>query len=250
MESKGWLEVEEVGHFAVIRLNRPEKLNPLDPATLALLATQIRRYGQNSESSGIVLTGTGRAFSAGDDLSVEVEDAEAFAQVIASFQEVTSAILDSTVPIIAAINGLAVGGASEMCLVCDARVASRTAELMLPENRIGLTISNGASAMLKHFLGPRALSFVLDAPRLSAERAHELGLIDHLIDATEDVVAAALGMLERWTADGTSTQQHLVLLRPDRSIIDAAMGREARAARSAWEAGLVQKGLEAFGNRK
>ena len=157
------------GDVALLRLDRPAKLNALTPAMLPAIAERIR--GLAAESAGLVLTGTGRAFSAGDDLDATADlDRGGFEAVIAGFQDMTRAVLDTEVPVVAALNGLAVGGAAELTLACDARVGGPEAAFFFPENGIGLTISNGSTYLLPRILGTRALPLVLAGGRIDADR--------------------------------------------------------------------------------
>ena len=190
---------------------------------------------------------TGRAFSAGDDLDATADlDEAGFRDLIAGFQNLTRAVLDTTVPVVAALNGLAVGGAAELALACDARVGAHSTYFLFPENRIGLTISNGASLLLPRLLGPRAIPLVLDGVRIGAEDAVALGLLTSVVG---DPVAEAIALLDRWTAPGTATAFHLRLLRPDRNEIEAAMARETAVAGEVFATGSVVDGAEAFRRR-
>lgn len=130
------LVAARVGSLAVVRIDRAAKLNALSPAMLPDLAAAIR--GHAASAAGLVLTGTGRAFSAGDDLDATADlDRDGFEALIAGFQDLTRAVLDTDVPVIAAINGLAVGGAAELTLACDARSARRTPSSCFPRTVSG-----------------------------------------------------------------------------------------------------------------
>lgn len=228
---------------AVIRLNRPEKLNALTPDMLRDLAAALRAAGSGG-ARGIVLTGTGRAFSAGEDL--ETVDTEESFDDIELFQDITHAVLESEVPVVAALNGIAVGGAAEMTLVCDARLGSAGCEYFFPENNLGLTISNGSSRLLPRLVGRRAMRLVLDARRCSASEALEVGLLDEVLEEGDDVVAAAVDLVVRWTEPGRSTREHLTLLRPSLEELRDALERERVAARAAWARGATTAGVLAF----
>jgi enoyl-CoA hydratase len=239
------LVVAHVDGVAVLRIDRPDKLNALTPSMLPALASAIRDHA--AEARGLVLTGTGRAFSAGDDLDATADlDATGFDALIDGFQGLTRAVLDTEVPVVAAINGLAVGGAAELTLACDARIAALDAFLLFPENGLGLTISNGSTHLLREIAGARALPLVLDGERIAAEDALALGLITDLAD---DPVGAALERVGRWIADGTATRWHLRMLRPDRAAVEAALRRESDVAREAFAAGIVTAGASGFRDR-
>lgn len=230
---------------AIVRLDRPDKLNALTPAMLPALASAIRSYA--AEARGLVLTGTGRAFSAGDDLEATADlDRDAFRALIDGFQDLTRAVLRTTVPVVAALNGLTVGGAAELSLACDARIAHPDVFFLFPENGIGLPISNGSTYLLPRAVGAHALPMILDTDRIPAERALALGMVTAL---AEDPLRVAVDRVARWTVDGTATHWHLRLLRPDLDAVEAAMAREVSEAMSTFDAGTATAGADRFRRR-
>ena len=145
----GHIDVSVSGAVAVVTLRRPERLNALTAAMRQELAAILRHFGDGHLVRGLVVTGTGRAFSAGLDLkeAAELPPGGLIAEV-ESFHDITRAALETRVPVVAALNGIAVGGACEMTLCFDARVGTPAAEYFLPENNLGLTISNASSVLL------------------------------------------------------------------------------------------------------
>jgi enoyl-CoA hydratase len=242
------LEIEHDREVAIIRMSRPEKLNALTQEMLAGIAAGMRESGLNGVR-GIVLTGAGRAFSAGEDLDGVDTDQVDFDDV-ELFQDITYAILESPIPVIAAVNGIAVGGAAEMTLSCDSRIGNTSCEYFFPENRVGLTISNASSRLLPRLMGSRAMRIVLDARRLDASQALEFGLVDEIVGESHDVVVAAVDLVLRWTEPGRSTQEHLALLRPSINELQDALERERKAARDAWRRGATSAGVKAFRERR
>ena len=234
------------GDVALLRLDRPAKLNALTPAMLPAIAERI--CGLAAESAGLVLTGTGRAFSAGDDLDATADlDRAGFEAVIAGFQDMTRAVLDTDVPVVAALNGLAVGGAAELTLACDARVGGPEAAFFFPENGIGLTISNGSTYLLPRILGTRALPLVLAGGRIDAAEGLRVGLLTEIAD---DPTQRAVDMVGAWAAEGHATRWHLRLMRPDPTAVEAAMARETAAAMEVFDAGIATAGAAAFRDRR
>jgi enoyl-CoA hydratase len=240
----GHVAIERVeGGVAVIRLDRPDKLNALTIPMLCDLRDALRSL----DGPGVVLTGTGRAFSAGDDLgATEALEGESVAELMRSFQDLTRTILATSFPVVAALNGIAVGGAAELVLCCDARVGCAASDFLFPENGIGLTISNASSYLLPRLLGSRALPLVLDGERISGARAHDLGLIDYSVDAPEDVVPRAVAIVRRWIERGLATPYHLRLLRPPAGAIEAALQRESEIGLEAWQSGAAAEGIRRF----
>jgi enoyl-CoA hydratase/carnithine racemase len=244
--TSGKVQVSTEDGVGLVSLARPDKLNALTIPMLRDVARAIRIMGIGGRSKGMVFTGTGRAFSAGDDLAMtESLDPSDFAVLIEAFQDVTRAVLETEVPVVAALNGIVVGGAAEMVLACDARVGCATSEFFFPENGIGLTISNGSTYLLPRLLGGRALPLVLDGRRLSALEARDLGLIDYIVEGSA-VVPHAIELIHRWGATDSSTALHLSLLRPQRQEVERAMQRESEMAAAAWHAGTVQAGVHRF----
>jgi enoyl-CoA hydratase/carnithine racemase len=196
-----------------------------------------------------VLTGAGRAFSAGMDLreAAQLPPGGLIADV-ELFHDITRAALATRVPVIAARNGIAVGGACEMTLCFDARIGTPAAEYFLPENSIGLTISNAASVLLPRLAGHRAMRLVMESARICARDALAFGLLDEIVGDT-DLIEAAIGMVHRWTRPGAATAAHLQLLRPPLATIEQAMAAETEAARSAEAAGLPRAGIDRFLSR-
>jgi enoyl-CoA hydratase len=234
------------GDVAVLRLDRPAKLNALTPAMLPAIAERIR--GLADHSAGLVLTGTGRAFSAGDDLDATADlDRGGFEALIAGFQEMTRAVLGTGVPVVAALNGLAVGGAAELTLACDARIGSPGAAFYFPENGIGLTISNGSTYLLPRILGTQALPLVLAGGRIDAAEAQRVGL---LTEIAGDPTERAVELVQAWAADGHATRWHLRLMRPDPTAVEEAMARETVAAMEVYDAGIATAGAVAFRDRR
>lgn len=221
---------------AVITLKRPHKLNALTIPMLLDIASELRAFG-GGRAKGIVVTGEGRAFSAGDDLNMTEDlDEAGFRELIVSFQDLTRAILESEVPIVAALNGLVVGGAAEWTLCFDARVGCPESYYLFPENRVGLTISNASTYLLPRLLGGRTLPLVLSGERIPAEEAHRLGLIDYLVPSA-DVVTTAVELILLWKRPGTMTHLHLKLLRPPLEEIERAMENENSIAEEVWRSG-------------
>lgn len=245
----GYLDVDIVRGVAVLTLRRPEKLNALDVTTRRRLARVVRELGTGETVRGIVITGEGRAFSAGEDLAHPVTTEEELDEAFASFHDMTRAVLQTRVPVVAAVNGIAVGGASELTLCCDSRIGTPATVYYQPENGRGITISNASSILLRRLVGNHAMRIVLGSPRIGADEALRIGLIDEVVDATE-LVERAIDTVLAWTPEGNTTALHLPLLRPLPEEIEAAFAREDVAARASWESGLFTAGVAGFWKTK
>jgi enoyl-CoA hydratase/carnithine racemase len=239
--------LEQAGAVATLRLDRPRVLNALTLEMLTDLAAGIRTLGTGRRSGAVVLTGTGRAFSSGDDLKITEElDRATWVRLIDAFQDVTRAIAETEVPVVAALNGIAVGGAAEVACACDLRVGGPASDFLFPENGLGLTISNGSTLTLPALLGPRAVGVVLLGERIAADRARDLGLIDVWVDHADRVVPEAYRLAAELAEDGRATALHLSMLRPARDDIERALDRERQAALDSWDRGLPQRGIRRF----
>jgi enoyl-CoA hydratase len=246
----GHIDVAVQRDVAVVTLQRPEKLNALTAGMRRELTAILRHFGDGDPVRGIVLTGAGRAFSAGEDLNAAAAlPPGGLTSEIELFHDITRAALQTRVPVVAAINGIAVGGACEMTLCFDARIGTPAAEWFLPENSIGLTISNASSVLLPRLTGHRAMRLVLDSARISAHEALAAGLLDEIVDQTS-LVETAIQLVHRWTQTGSATAEHLRLLRPSLAVIEQAFAAETDAARRADEAGLAQTGISRFLGRR
>lgn len=184
--------VERRGPAAWITLNRPEKLNALNGEVVSELHRQIRSLGDDNEVKVVVLTGAGRAFSAGYDISEEVgdriESAEQWRAVLADDVDLAMELWALPRPTIAAVRGWCLAGACELAMACDLIVASEDARFGEPEIRYG----SGPVALLMPFiLGQKKtneLLFTGDA--INAHEAHRCGLVNQVVESSrlEDAV--------------------------------------------------------------
>lgn len=237
------IDVSVRNEVAVITLRRPEKLNALTAATRKELAIALRRFGDGAQARGIVVTGTGRAFSAGEDLHEAV--GLSLVEEVETFHDLTRAALETRVPVVAAINGIVVGGAAEWTFCFDSRIGGPAAEYFLPENSIGLSISNGSSILLHRLVGGKAMRLVLDSARLDAQESLAAGLLDEVVEQGT-LVETAIGLVRRWTEPGAATAVHLQLLRPSLAALEEAFLAETEAARLVEESGIAQAGIRRF----
>lgn len=187
------LSVVTRGGIHTITVKRPSKLNALNRQTLQEL------YGAIIDASGddkvrvIVLTGAGdKAFVAGADISEIREQTPLDARRFSQFgQDLMSMIESLDKPVIAAINGYALGGGMELALACHLRIASGNARLGLPEVKLGIMPGFGGTQRLVRLVGPTlALELALSGEPITAERAYELGLVNRVVpaDALQDAV--------------------------------------------------------------
>jgi len=246
----GHIDVSVQEAVAVVTLRRPDKLNALTVGMRLELAVILRHFGTGDPVRGIVLTGAGRAFSAGEDLHAAAELPPGSLVAEAElFQDITRAALETRVPLVAALNGIAVGGAAEMTLCFDTRIGTPAAEYYFPENNIGLTISNAASMLLPRLAGPKAMRLIMECARISAQDALASGLLDEIVEQAE-LIETAIRIVHRWTQPGAATTAHLQLLRPPLGAVEQAIAAETEAARGIDEAGIARAGINRFVSRR
>jgi enoyl-CoA hydratase len=182
------IELESRGSVAVVRLNRPEKLNALTRGMMDELAAVFARVETDDSVRALILTGAGeRAFCAGTDIEeLAGLDAEGAAQAARRGQAVCERIEKFPVPVIAAVNGIAAGGGCELALACHLRLAATHAKFGLPEMRLGIIPAYGGTQRLPRIAGKgRALEAMLTGSQISAEEAQQLGLVNRVVEPDE-----------------------------------------------------------------
>lgn len=179
------VSVEHDGNIAVITLNRPDKLNALSSELMADLVSALRKLKANRDVAVVILTGAGRAFSAGLDLDELSEDGLDNFSLDGDY-DLQAAVLDFDRPIIGAINGVAATGGFELALWCDLLIASENARFADTHARVGVLPGWGLSQRLSRVIGiyrARELSFTGNF--LSAQKADEWGLVNRVVPAED-----------------------------------------------------------------
>jgi methylglutaconyl-CoA hydratase len=207
------------GAIAIITLNRPERSHALSREMLALLGSLVQRAADDPDVRAIVLTGSGnRVFCAGADLKERggMSDDEVRA-MLSSYRTEFGTIDRSPKPVLAAINGAALGGGLELALACDLRIAAPHAVLGLPETGLGIIPGAGGTQRLPRIIGEgRAKELVLLGRRLRAEEALAIGLVSRVSPEGISVLEDAIEYL-RPIARGAPIAQRAAL-----SAIDAS----------------------------
>jgi enoyl-CoA hydratase len=184
---------ERDGAVAVLTFNRPKVLNALNGATLRDLEAAIDALGGDDEVRAIVLTGSGeKAFVAGADINeLAVLTPTEGKDHARRGQRVFDRIEQLGKPVIAAINGFALGGGCELAMACTVRIAADTARFGQPEINLGIIPGYAGSQRLPRLVGKgRALEILLTGDMVSAQRAYEIGLVNQVVPAAELMTAA------------------------------------------------------------
>ena len=183
-----FLKLETERGIAVLTLNRPETFNSWNQKMRDELRDAVRDLVADDALRVLVVTGTGRAFSAGEDVrgmqGLADIGTRGFRRVVRGIHNVFDEIEAIEVPVIAAINGVAAGGGMELALSCDFRIASETAKLGFPENNVGLIPGSGGCSRLVKLVGlAHAKRLVMIGEMITAKRALEIGLIEEMLPA-------------------------------------------------------------------
>ncbi|MHC5063082.1 MAG: enoyl-CoA hydratase/isomerase family protein [Planctomycetota bacterium] len=194
---------ERDGHLAILTVNRPEKLNALDHATVGELRSSIEEISVDDSVGAIILTGAGeKAFVAGADIAgLKGQGVLGGRENAHHGQSLTLAMEDSPKPVLCAINGFALGGGLEIALACDARYASSNAKLGLPEVSLGIIPGYGGTQRLPRLIGMgMALEMILSGDHIPADEALRIGLVNAVFAPEEllpEVKKRALRMVSR-----------------------------------------------------
>jgi enoyl-CoA hydratase len=198
------LQVETSDGVAVVVVTRPDKLNALNARTIEELDAAFTAMAEDPGVRGVLVTGSGdKAFVAGADIAelrtLRPTAARAFAR---RGQEVFARIERMEKPVVAAINGFALGGGCELALACHLRIAAEGARLGTPEVKLGLMCGYGGTQRLPRLVGRgRALEMLLTGEMVDAAEAHRIGLVNRVVPK-EKLRAEAEGLLRKVIANG------------------------------------------------
>jgi len=196
---------------ATLTVNRPDKLNALNDRVIAELGEAIDAARENTDVGGVILTGAGRAFVAGADISELEKHGAISAKMLAQRgQDVFRRFETSPKPIIAAVNGFALGGGCELAMACHIRLASDAAKFGQPEVKLGLIPGYGGTQRLPRLVGKgRALQLLLTGDMIDAQEAYRIGLVNRVVPANE-LIGAATAMLKAILANGPLAVAHCI----------------------------------------
>lgn len=180
--------IDTNGSVVVIRFNRPAERNPLSSNLLKNLGTTLNSFLPRPDLNAIIFTGTGDVFASGADIQelrqLDNQTASEFSNL---GQELFQLIADARQLTIAAINGFCMGGALDLTLACDIRVASSSAVFAHPGARLGIITGWGGTQRLPRIIGKaRALEFFATARRVTSQEALEIGLVSKVCDPVLD----------------------------------------------------------------
>ncbi len=235
---------------ARLTVNRPDKLNALNAEVLAVLRARFAEAGADPEVRAVVLTGSGaKAFVAGADIAemaaLAPEAARAFAR---SGQAVADAIDAAGKPVVAAVNGWALGGGCELAMMCHLRVASPAARFGQPEVGLGLIPGFGGTQRLARLVGEgRALELILGGKPIDAETALAWGLVNRIARERDAVEEATLLAREIASQGPVAVRLSIAAVRSGLSMpLSEALGHEAALFGVAFGTEDMREGTAAF----
>ena len=236
--------------YAILKVNRPQAMNALSAEVLEDLKEAINKVTTTPSLRVLIITGEGeKAFVAGADIKAmqkfSAREAEDFAR---AGHSTFNAIFRADIISIAAINGFALGGGLELALACDFRTAATTAKMGLPEVGLGIVPGFGGTQRLPRVIGKGpALEMILSGEMINAERAHALGLVNHLFEPA-DLINETIKIAEKLLEKGPAAQKMarwLVHSGMDLPL-SAALEREVSSFSELFDSKEPEEGMSAF----
>ncbi|MEM9938036.1 MAG: enoyl-CoA hydratase-related protein [Pseudomonadota bacterium] len=213
MAGNAFVKTEIKGHVLIVEMNRPEKMNALHPPANKELGEIFDDFASDKDLWVAIITGAGdRAFSAGNDLRYQAEGGEMF-PVPSGFGGLTNRY-DLNKPVIAAVNGVAMGGGFEIALACDLIIAADTARFALPEPKVGLAALAGGLHRLPRQIGlKQAMGMILTGRHVFAAEGKELGFVNEVVPQAELMEAAMkwAGMIEECSPASIRCSKEVVM---------------------------------------
>jgi enoyl-CoA hydratase len=244
---------EPLGSARVVRWEQAGKLNAWTRETIDAIADAIEKAGADETVRCVVVRGAGENFSAGDDLdAARHATAEHWAATIAAFQRVTRVTFAAPVPVLAAIDGVCIGGALEFAASCDLRLATDRARFATPEVGIGLAATNAGTLLLPEVLGETAARELLLTGELrDAQWALRHRFVTEVVGAgaLDDAVAAWAARFDAVSRAAVARTKEMLNARLG-DLVARAMNREERACVELFASPDARAALEAFASRR
>lgn len=244
------LLIEEKDSFIVVTINRPEKLNALNKQTVAELNEAFQEIHRKEKIKVAIITGAGeKAFVAGADIKEITElDGESGTEFAQRGSAVFRSIEKMSIPVIAAINGFALGGGCELAMACHIRIASTNAKFGQPEINLGIIPGYGGTQRFPRLIGrTNALYYLLSGDMLNAQKAYEIGLISEIVEPDKLMTRA------QEIAAALSTKSQIMLKYILQSVeqglntnLEEALKIESRLFGKACETEDMKEGTSAF----
>ena len=247
------LEVSVDEAIASVVFEKPGVLNALAPEDLPRLAEALRDAGAREGVRVLVVRGAGGAFSAGDDLKATADlMLDEWRTVVEGFHELTRIALALEVPVIAAIDGVCIGGAFEFACSCDLRVATTRSRFACPEVGIGLVISNASTVLIPRLCGAGYASELMLTGRLiGAQEAYDNGLLNSVVEPVHlDATVRALAEEIAGRAPLAVRATKRLLVEGLGDAVEAAMARETETLVRLASTADMREGFAAFREKR
>ncbi|MBI1809638.1 MAG: enoyl-CoA hydratase/isomerase family protein [Gemmatimonadetes bacterium] len=243
------LLLDVADRVATVTVNRPDKLNALNDQVMGELESVFAELASRDDVGVIILTGSGRAFVAGADIkAIAARQSAELGSMARHGQSVFRAIERSTKPVIAAVNGFALGGGCELALACHLRVASAQAKFGLPEVTLGLIPGYGGTQRLARLVGRgRALELILTGLPIDGAEAHRIGLANAVV-APEALLDTARSFARAMLKNGPVAMARAIAAVDgglDRTL-DEGLALEAQLFGSLGDTADMREGTAAF----
>ena len=232
---------------ALIRINRPEARNALNMEVRRLIARHLAEMGEDDAIRCIVLAGNDKSFAAGADIK-EMAGAGTIEMMARGTHKLWRAIAACPKPVIAAVNGFALGGGCELAMTCDIIIAGESAKFGQPEVKIGIIPGGGGTQRLTRAAGKyKALRYILTGDLFGAKEAFDMGLVSEIVPDA-DVEKRAIDMARQIAALSPLAIQQAkeVVLRGMDAALDAGLALETKAIQLLFSSQDQKEGMAAF----
>ncbi|MEM8617317.1 MAG: enoyl-CoA hydratase-related protein [Pseudomonadota bacterium] len=240
------------GPILIVEINRPDRMNALHPPANQALAEVFDAFAETKEQRVAIITGAGdRAFSAGNDLRYQAEGGDMFG-VPAGFGGLTNRY-DLNKPVIAAVNGVAMGGGFEIALACDLIIAADTARFALPEPKVGLAALAGGLHRLPRQIGlKQAMGMILTGRHVPAAEGQQLGFVNAVVPQAQlmDEARRWAGMIAECSPASIRASKQAVMQGLDTAGLEAAFNQRYTAVGEMLKGADVIEGPLAFAQKR
>ncbi|MGB1251553.1 MAG: enoyl-CoA hydratase-related protein [Candidatus Promineifilaceae bacterium] len=241
------IQIEQIGHVVLIRLNRPKKLNALNSTVMCELVSTMEQYDRDPDVGCFVITGNERAFAAGADIG-ELASKSYMQMFHEDFMRGWDRLTAIRTPKIAAVSGYALGGGCELAMMCDLIIAAGTAKFGQPEIKLGLIPGMGGSQRLTKLIGKaKAMDMILTGRIMGAEEAERAGLVARVVSA-ENLLTEALATAQTIASYGKTAAMFAreAVNRAEELNLREGILFERRTYYALWATADAQEGMHAF----
>lgn len=245
-----FIKTEIRGLAFIAQISRPEALNALNQGVMDELRQCLQSACQNKDVAGIIIIGDGeKAFVAGADIKeLSVLGGEEASKLAQKGQLLFKSVENCAKPVIAVVNGFALGGGCELAMACHIRIATESARFGQPEVNLGIIPGYGGTQRLPQLVGrAKALELILTADIIPAAEALKIGLVNHVVPTKQEALDMALGMIKKIAAKGPlAIAKSIESVNAGYSFEEKGYEAEARNFGACAETGDFKEGTKAF----